>query len=100
MRHLDLSAAMETLAANKNAPGAKEACAVGQINQPGGHASPEDGQMNAAALKDAYASLVVSRCSQRLLEPFQCAVCGVVALDPIGWSGPHKPLCAACADPC
>jgi hypothetical protein len=55
--------------------------------------------MNAAALKEAYVGLVVSRCSQGLLEPFRCAVCGVMALDPIGWNGPHEPLCARCADP-
>lgn len=87
------------LPANQNEPWAKEACAVGQINQAGGHALPEGGQMNAAALKDAYVDLVVSRCSQGLLEPFQCAVGGVMALDPIGWSGHRQPLCGFCADP-
>ena len=46
-----------------------------------------------------YTRLIVSRCSQGLLEPFRCAVCGVIALDPIGWNGPGEPLCAACADP-
>jgi hypothetical protein len=47
----------------------------------------------------AYTRLIVSRCSQGLLEPFQCAVCGIIALDPIGWNGPQEPLCARCADP-
>lgn len=87
------------LPANQNEPWAKGACAVGQINQAGGHALPEGGQMNAAALKDAYVDLVVSRNSQKLLEPFRCAACGIMALDPIGWNGPGQPLCAGCADP-
>jgi hypothetical protein len=99
MSHLNPRPATIYLAANKNDPGAKGACAVGQINQAGGHALPEGGQMNAAALKDAYVDLVVSRCSQGLLEPFQCPVCGVMALDPIGWNWSHKPLCERCADP-
>jgi hypothetical protein len=86
------------LPANQNEPWAKGACAVSQINQAGGHALPEGGQMNAAALKDAYVDLVVSRCSQGLLQPFQCAVCGVMALDPIGWNGHRQPLCGFCAD--
>jgi hypothetical protein len=47
----------------------------------------------------AYTRLIVSRCSQGLLEPFRCAVCGNMALDPIGWNGPQEPLCARCADP-
>lgn len=54
--------------------------------------------MNAAALKDAYVDLVVSRYSLKLLQPFRCAVCGVMALDPIGWNGPGQPLCELCAD--
>jgi hypothetical protein len=47
----------------------------------------------------AHKRLIVSRCSQGLLEPFQCAVCGVMALDPLGWNGPRQPLCGGCADP-
>jgi hypothetical protein len=98
-RPSDPRAGILILAANQNEPWAKPACAVGQINQAGGHALPEGGQMNAAALKDAYVDLVVSRCSQGLLEPFQCTVCGVMALDPIGWNGYRQPLCGFCADP-
>jgi hypothetical protein len=99
MSHLNPRPATIYLAANKNDPGAKGACAVGQINQAGGHALPEGGQMNAAALKDAYVDLVVSRCSHGLLQPFHCAGCGLMALDPIGWNGHRQPLCGFCADP-
>jgi hypothetical protein len=47
----------------------------------------------------AYTHLIVSRCSQGLLEPFRCAGCGILALDPLGWNGPRQPLCGGCADP-
>jgi hypothetical protein len=87
MRHLNPSVAKEPLAANKNASRAKGACSAGKINQAGAEGSL------------AYARLVVSRCSQGLLEPFRCAICGLMALDPIGWNGPGQPLCAGCADP-
>lgn len=83
----DLPAGVLRLPANQNASRAKGARAFGRINQPGGHSSV------------LYLKLIVSRCSQGLLEPFRCAVCGIQALDPIGWNGPHKPLCGRCADP-
>jgi hypothetical protein len=47
----------------------------------------------------AYARLIVGRYAEGLLEPFQCAVCGIMALDPIGWNEHREPLCARCADP-
>jgi hypothetical protein len=74
------SAAMLIFPANKNASGAIPL------------AAGAEGSL-------AYTRLIVSRCSQGLLEPFCCAVCGVMTLDPIGWNGARKPLCARCADP-
>ena len=47
----------------------------------------------------AYESLIVSRCAQGLLKPFECVVCRAMALNPIGWNGHREPLCARCADP-
>jgi hypothetical protein len=47
--------------------------------------------------RHAYWRLLVSRFKAGLLEPFRCAKCRVVALDPIGWSGPREPLCERCA---
>jgi hypothetical protein len=73
--------------AKKSASGAKRGCAAGQINQP------------SCASPLAYIHLIVSRFAHGLLEPFRCAICGVMALDPIGWNGPQEPLCARCADP-
>jgi hypothetical protein len=87
IRPSDPRAGILILPANENEPWAKGTCAAGQGNQTGGHSSL------------TYIRLIVSRCSQGLLEPFGCVVCGAMALDPIGWNGPHQPLCEFCADP-
>lgn len=34
-----------------------------------------------------------------LLEPFQCAGCGRLYFDPLGWTDARQPLCGQCADP-
>jgi len=47
--------------------------------------------------KTAHWRLCAIRVRQGLLHPFSCASCGVIALDPIGWSGRGKPLCEVCA---
>jgi hypothetical protein len=47
----------------------------------------------------SYAARIGYRYAVGLLKPFRCAVCGKLALDPIGWLGRHKPLCGKCADP-
>jgi hypothetical protein len=47
----------------------------------------------------AYSRLLDQRCAYGLLALFQCSGCGAVALDPLGWNGPHRPLYGACADP-
>lgn len=83
MNHANPSAGMLILPANKNA---SEAIPLASL------AAGAEGSL-------AYTRLIVSRCSQGLLDPFQCGVCGLIALDPIGWNGPQEPLCARCADP-
>jgi formylmethanofuran dehydrogenase subunit E len=45
-----------------------------------------------------YILLLAERRTQDLLEPFNCACCGELALDPIGWNGRGQPLCVSCAD--
>src|SRR6266478_3271192 len=47
----------------------------------------------------AYASLLVERLANGLLEPFQCARCGQLHLDLGGSTNLHQPLCPWCADP-
>jgi hypothetical protein len=51
-----------------------------------------------ATPRASYWRLLTNRLGQGLLEPFVCAGCGAVALDPIGWNGRRQPLCASCAD--
>jgi hypothetical protein len=46
-----------------------------------------------------YRRLLFQRVAIGLLSPFQCARCGQVAFDPIGWNGHGKPLCEPCSDP-
>jgi hypothetical protein len=46
-----------------------------------------------------YRRLLFQRVAIGLLAPFQCAHCGQVAFDPIGWNGHGKPLCEPCSDP-
>ena len=46
-----------------------------------------------------YWQLIVARYLDGLLSPFACSGCGALALDPIGFDGPQRPLCDACADP-
>lgn len=45
-----------------------------------------------------YVRLLLERYAAGLLGPFECSRCGRMALDPIGWNGPGKPLCPSCAD--
>ena len=40
-----------------------------------------------------YQRRLAKRLGQRLLPPFICTLCRCLALDPIGWNGPHKPPC-------
>jgi hypothetical protein len=47
----------------------------------------------------AYPIRLGSRYGEELLVPFICARCARPSLDPIGWNGPHQPLCEQCADP-
>jgi hypothetical protein len=47
----------------------------------------------------SYLQLVLELYASGLLEPFRCRRCDALTLDPIGWNGPHQPLCEACADP-
>jgi hypothetical protein len=42
--------------------------------------------------------LTTKRLDEGLLSPFTCMRCGVIALDPHGWDGPHTLLCSECAD--
>jgi hypothetical protein len=53
---------------------------------------------NQAAPRASYWRLLTERYSQGLLQPFACFRCGVLGLDPLGWDGPRRPLCASCAD--
>jgi hypothetical protein len=46
----------------------------------------------------SYNKIIRSRFLQGLLQPFQCAGCGIVERDALGWNGPKKPLCWSCAD--
>ena len=43
--------------------------------------------------------LVERRYLDGLLALFICSSCGVIALDSLGWNGPHRPLCERCSDP-
>jgi hypothetical protein len=45
-----------------------------------------------------YSRLLAERYAQGLLEPFRCYRCGISALDPLGFDGPHRPLCDICSD--
>lgn len=40
--------------------------------------------------------LVIQRLRTGLLAPFQCAVCGVIAFDPVARNGKHEHICAEC----
>ena len=46
-----------------------------------------------------YFRLLAERYSLRLLSPFACSACGLIALDPIAWAAPRRPLSENCADP-
>jgi hypothetical protein len=46
-----------------------------------------------------YVARLGLRYAVGLLEPFQCALCSKLSLDPIRWLGSGRPLCGACADP-
>jgi hypothetical protein len=45
-----------------------------------------------------YLRIIASRYANDLLTPFRCAVCGVIALDPLGRNEKREFLCAGCAD--
>jgi hypothetical protein len=47
----------------------------------------------------SYASLLAERFANGLLDPFQCAGCGRLHLDPGGTTEDRQPLCIWCADP-
>jgi hypothetical protein len=44
-----------------------------------------------------YSRLLAKRHAEGLLDQFLCYRCGRPALDPLGFDGPHKPLCRGCA---
>jgi hypothetical protein len=43
-------------------------------------------------------SITTERFKEGLLAPFECALCGIIHLDPIGRNGKQEHLCNACAD--
>jgi hypothetical protein len=45
-----------------------------------------------------YISILAERRANNLLAPFHCSGCGQASLDPVGWNGPHTPLCEICVD--
>jgi hypothetical protein len=45
-----------------------------------------------------YSRLLAERYANGLLTPFRCAGCTTLTLDPVGWNGPHMPLCEICVD--
>lgn len=47
----------------------------------------------------AYQQWIAKRLHCGMLPPFWCAVCRGLSIDPLGWNGPHKPLCEECSDP-
>lgn len=66
-------------------------------NQPSGASRPVSEEQKARP--DAmYRRLLLWRLLVGLLSPFACSRCGCLALDPIGWDGPRRPLCGRCAD--
>jgi hypothetical protein len=45
---------------------------------------------------NTYRRRLVRRWRRGLLHPFRCVRCGNLALDPLGWDGPERPICADC----
>jgi hypothetical protein len=56
-----------------------------------------DYRQSGLSASQLYLSLIARRYCEGLLQPFKCFNCGILALDPLGWAGPHKPLCGRCA---
>jgi hypothetical protein len=50
-----------------------------------------------SSFTSSYSHLLTRRYAERLLRPFRCHRCGSQTLDPLGFDGPHKPLCWRCA---